>query len=151
MPAATGTIHIYGPYLRDWWKGLIQPEDSGRYHAVLVSAAYTPDLDADQHYSDLTAHEIYEGDWPQGGITLTNVAVTLSTGTDSVALTHDPVTAAECTFATPAARVAIVDWDSGVDASTRRCAFTWSLTPTLSPVAGPVVISAPNGLTIGGY
>lgn len=36
-------------------------------------------------------------------------------------------------------------------AASRRLAMTWSLTPVLSPVAGPVVVSAPSGLIAGGY
>lgn len=151
MPAATGQIHIFGPYLRDWWKGQIAPETANRYRAILVSAAYTPDLDADQRYSHIAASEVYEGNWPQGGLVVTNLAVGLVTASDRVNITFDPVTALECTFVTPVARVVVVDWLSGADAASRRLAFTWSLTPTLSPVAGPVVVAVPNGLVGGGY
>lgn len=151
MTTSTGQISIYGPYLRDWWAALIDPTDPNRYRMVLTTADFVPSLDSDQHYSDLTGYEVYQGDWPQGGLTIENVAIALDTINNLVSLTHDPVTAAECTFSPAAARVVVVDWLSGAGASTRRLAFTWPLSPALAPVAQPVVIAAPSGLVGGTY
>lgn len=150
MPAATGTYRAWGPYARDLLKGLITPETAGRYKALLTTSAFTPNLDADQRLSDVT-NEVYEGSWPQGGLTLANVAVTLDTSNDRVSITHDAVSAAECTFASPgAARLVIYD-TTGATPADKRLAFTAPLSLALMPVAGPVAVSSPNGIVRGNY
>lgn len=152
MPASAGTFHVWGPYARDLLKGLIATEQAARYKALLTTATFTPDLDIDQYLSDAQANEVYEGDWPQGGLVLANVAVVLDTANDRVGITHDPVVADECTFASPgASRLIIYDDLSGGSAATKRLAFTASLSVALLPVAGTVAISSPNGIVRSGY
>lgn len=156
MPAATGTYRAWGPYYRDWRKGLIQPEDAGRYHLVLVGPGFVPNYDTQQYYADIGANERYEGDWPQGGKTITNVVVAQDAANDRiVALTHDQVDNAGSngsTFASPGATQAIwVDWASGANAATRRLAFCCPLSPALIPTAGPIVFTSPNGVERSGY
>lgn len=152
MPAATGTYRAWGPYLRDWLKGQINPETAGRYKALLTTAAFTPDLDADQRQSNVT-NEVFEvgSSWPQGGITLANVAVTLDAANDRVTLTHDPILAAETTFASPGAKRLVIYDTTGGSAAANRLAFTMLLDQALLPVAGPVAVSSPNGIARGNY
>lgn len=160
MPAATGDYRAWGPYYRDWRKGLIQPEDEDRYYLVFVGPGFTPNYDIDQYYADLTAHELYEGDWPQGGKPIANVSVTLDTANDRVlALTHDQVdnsvdegVPVGTTWAAPGAtQIVWVDRASGDGAETWRLAFACPLSPALIPTAGPIVFTSPNGVEIGGY
>lgn len=150
MPAATGTYRAWGPYARDLLKGLITPEQAGRFKALLTTAAFTPDLDADQRLSNVT-NEVFEGNWPTGGITLTNVTVSLITASDQIAITHDPILAAECTFASPGASRLIIYDNTGALAADKRLAFTAVLSAPLLPVAGPVAISSPNGIARSSY
>ena len=86
MPASTGTFHAWGPYARDLLKGLIATEQAGRFKALLTTAAFTPNLDIDQYLSDAQANEVFEGDWPTGGVTLTNVTVALDTANDRIVM-----------------------------------------------------------------
>ncbi len=144
MPAATGTYRAWGPYARDILKGSIAVEQAGRYKAILTTSAFVPNFDNDQRLSDVT-NETFEGDWPTGGLVLTNVAVSLITASDEIALVHDSIQAAEVTLPSPAARIVIYD-DTGVGAANKRLAFSAAISPSLSPVAGPVVISSPNGI-----
>lgn len=148
MPA-TGTVRAWGPYARDILKGSITPETSSRYHAVLTSSSFSPNFDSDQRYSDLT-NEVYEGDWPVGGIVLTGVTVSLITASDEIALIHDPIIADEVTLSTFGARIVIVDWTGAAD-SDRRLAFSAPLSPALSPIAGPIYIASPTGIVRSSY
>lgn len=70
---------------------------------------------------------------------------------DSLDAHEARVTAAECTFASPgASRVVIYD-DTGANPAAKRLAFTAVLSAPLMPVAGPVVISSPNGIVRSSY
>ena len=149
MPAATGTYHAWGPYLRDILKGAITPETAARYKMILTTTGFTPNLDSDQRYSDVT-NEVYEGSWTQGGLVLANVLVNLVTASDLVTLTHDQVTAAEATFSSEARRVVIYD-DTGATAADKRLAFTALLDSNIQPTAGPIVITSPNGIVRSAY
>lgn len=150
MPASTGTYRAWGPYARDLLKGLIATEQAGRLKALLTTAAFTPDLDADQRLSNVT-NEVFEGNWPTGGIVLANVTVALDTANDRISITHDPILAAECTFVSPGASRLILYDDTGVGAANKRLAFTAVLSAPLLPVAGPVAISSPNGIVRSSY
>ena len=152
MPASTGTYNAWGPYARDILKGLITPETANRYKALLVTSAFSPNLDVDQYLAAAQVNEVYEGDWTQGGLVLANVAVALDTINNRVSITHDAINASECTFASPgASRLIIYDDLSGGSAATKRLAFTASLSAPLLPVAGPVAISSPNGIVRSNY
>jgi len=152
MPASTGTYNAWGPYARDMLKGLITPETASRYKALLTTSSFSPNLDTDQYLAAAQANEVYEGDWPQGGIVLASVTVALDTANNRVSITHAAVTAAECTFASPGAtRLVIYDDLSGGSAANKRLAFTASLSAALLPVAGPVAISSPNGIVRSNY
>lgn len=150
MPAATGTYRAWGPYARDILKGSIATEQAGRFKAILTTSAFSPDFDADQRLSNVSG-EVYEGDWPQGGKVLTNVAVSLITASDQVAIVHDPILAAECTFASPGASRLIIYDDTGANAAAKRLAFSMLLNASLQPVAGPVAVSSPDGIARSSY
>jgi len=149
MPAATGTYRAWGPYARDILKGSIAVEQASRFKAILTTSAFTPNFDNDQRLSDVTG-ETFEGDWPTGGLVLTNVAVSLITASDELALIHDAITADEVTLPAAAARLIIYD-DTGATSADKRLAFSAAISPTLLPVAGPIHISSPNGIVRSGY
>lgn len=72
------------------------PADTIR--AVLLSAAWTPNIDTNEFWSAISANEIVATGYTAGGITLTNKTVTYDTSSNRTYLDCDPITWASSTI-----------------------------------------------------
>lgn len=85
MPAPT-VVYCNAPKLA--WEALL---DLGTPKFMLADAAYTPDQDAHDYANDVTNEAAGTG-YTAGGITLTGVAVTLDTATNTILIVADNLT-----------------------------------------------------------
>lgn len=82
---AAGPWQIYGNAIEKIVDSTVDLEVAGRCRLILVISTYNPSIDADDTYSDLSAHQVASlGGYSTYGKALTNVSVTRSGGTITI-------------------------------------------------------------------
>ncbi len=80
---------IYNSFKRDIMNGSIDL-DTDTIKMMLVTSAYTPNIDTHTKRSDITGEVVGAG-YTAGGMTLANKTVTVNTGTDKGVFTCDAI------------------------------------------------------------
>lgn len=88
---------------------------------ILVSSAYTPNIDTHEDYADITNELPTGGNYTQGGKTLTGVTVLTDLANDRAALDANDVTWTTATIT--AARGAVIYKDTGVAATSKLIGY----------------------------
>ena len=88
---------------------------------ALVAAAYTPDIDNDEFYSDITNEIPNGGGYTTGGATLAGVTVLTDLSNDRAALDANDVTWATSTIT--AARAAVIYKDTGTTTTSKLIGY----------------------------
>jgi hypothetical protein len=91
----------------------------GTVKAAVVTSAYTPDPATHDFWDDVSANEASADDYPAGGWTLDNAAVTLTGGV--VKFDCDDEVVAGPTY--PTGRYVVVYLDTGVEGTSRLILF----------------------------
>ncbi len=100
-----GPFTLYGAAIEALSKGTIDL-DSNNFSVILVTNSYTPSVNVDDTYSDLSAHEVANGNgYTTRGINLGTLAVSRSGGTVTVDETTNPSWSASGTLT---ARYAVI-------------------------------------------
>ncbi len=71
------SANIYAQALKQAWQGAIALT-TDTLKMALLGSGYTPNLTADNHWSDISSHEITGTGYTAGGVTLTSVTLTLT-------------------------------------------------------------------------
>jgi hypothetical protein len=87
---------------------------------MLVTASYTPDIDADDMIEDADANEVSSSGYTAGGATLTTPVVSQDNTNDRAKFVADTVTWTSVTFTT---RYAVIYKDSGVASTSPVIAY----------------------------
>lgn len=88
---------------------------------ILVSSAYTPNIDTHEDYADITNELPTGGNYTQGGKTLTGVTVLTDLANDRAALDANDVTWATATIT--AARGAVIYKDTGTPSTSKLVGY----------------------------
>lgn len=87
---------IYNSFKRDIMNGSIDL-DTDTIKMMLVTSAYTPNIDTHTKRSDITGEVVGAG-YTAGGMTLANKTVTVNTGTDKGVFTCDAISISTATI-----------------------------------------------------
>lgn len=109
MPA--GNWIMFGNAMEQTFKGGID-WDSNAFRMILVTSAWTPDQDADDTYSDLSANEVANGNGYTTGGKLLTVTVSRTAGTNAVDIDCDDQS---WTSSTITAKRAVIVRDANAD------------------------------------
>lgn len=148
MPATPGTISYYAAGLAQYLAADIPVTDAGCFKALLVDASYVPDKEAHTDLTDIT-NEVYGDSWPEGGVTLTGVSVTIVQASDLVKFSFDAISVTPASVDS-AKRLIIYHALPAADADKTLFAYI-TFDTALSPSYGPIAIAAPDGLFTAGY
>ena len=148
MPATIGIVQFYATGLAQYLAGNLPVIDPGELRGLLTTAGYVVDQEAHTDITDIT-NEVYGGDWPQGGVVLTGVSVTVVPAEDHVQFDFTTIEEADCNFSGGKRLIVYHTTPADPEDRTLFCAITFA--DTLSPVGGAVVIAAPSGLFVAGY
>ena len=148
MPATPGTTQLYAAGLQKWQRGLLPVTTAGCLKALLVDASYTPNMETHTNLTHIT-NEVYGDSWPQGGVTLTGVDVTIDTANDRCQIGFAAI---NVTPASVAAGKRLVIYHALPPADADKTLFAViTFDAALTPVYGPVAIAAPDGVFRTGY
>ena len=148
MPATPGTTQLYAAGLQKWQRGLLPVTTAGCLKALLVDASYTPNMETHTNLTHIT-NEVYGDDWPEGGVTLTGVDVTIDTSNDRCQIGFAAI---NVTPASVAGGKRLVIYHALPPADADKTLFALiTFTTALSPVYGPIAIAAPDGMFRTGY
>lgn len=119
--------------------------DTDTLKVMLVTSAYTPNVDTHEFRDDVTG-EVTGTGYTTGGETLTGVTVTVNTATDQITLNADDVTWEDATIT---ARWAIVYKSLGGAASADRLLFAYDFVTDKSSSDSDFVIAwSASGLMV---
>ena len=148
MPATPGTVQIYAAGLQKWQRGLIPLQTAGCFKALLVTEDYVPNLETHTNVTHIT-DEVYGDSWPQGGVVLSGVDVSINTGANQTQIGFAAINVSPASVAGGKRLVLYHDLPPDDADKTLFACITFD-TP-LSPVYGPVAIAAPDGVFRTGY
>lgn len=148
MPATPGTVSLYAAGLQKWQRGLIPIQSAGCFKALLVGSDYVPNYESHTNLTHI-ADEQYGDSWPQGGVALTGVDVSIDAANNRCELVFDAISVTPASIADGQALVLYHALPVDDADKTLFCVIDFD-TP-LRPVFGPVAIAAPDGVFRTGY
>lgn len=148
MPATPGTVSLYAAGLQKWQRGLLPIQSAGCFKGLLVGSDYVPNYESHTNLTHIT-DEQYGDSWPQGGVVLTGVDVTIDTSNDRCQIGFAAI---NVTPASVAGGKRLVIYHALPPADADKTLFAVITFDTaLTPVYGPVAIAAPDGVFRTGY
>ena len=120
---AEGDVVIYNGYKEAALGGEVDFRNGGDTLKVMLVAGYTPDIDGDVGYADVSGDEVADASYDAGGATVANQGISLDSGSDTITLDADDVTWTGLDVGTPshailyddthASKVLIACWELG--------------------------------------
>lgn len=138
MPA----FHVYGNSIAKQVTGSIDL-DTDTFKALLVTAAYTPDLDAHDFLNDANANEVTGTGYTAGGKTLATVTVTIDAVTNEVRFSCANITWTSLDITSAGARYMIFYKSRGGLASADELLCYLDLDSDRDPAGNNLVITMP--------
>jgi hypothetical protein len=138
MPA----YHVYGNFLVKVITGNIDV-DTDNFRAMLVTAAYTPDLDAHDFLNDASGSEIAGTNYTASGKALTGVTVTKDNASNEVRVDWDDLTWTSLDVTSAGARYLIISKDRGGADSADELVCYLDLDSDRDPGGNNLVITQP--------
>ena len=148
MPATPGTVQIYAAGLQKWQRGLIPVQTAGCFRGLLVGSDYVPNYETHTNVTHIT-DEQYGDDWPQGGVVLTGVDISIDAANNRTELRIDSINESPASIADGQALVIYHDLPPSPTDKTLFALIVFD--QALKPVYGPVAIAAPDGVFRTGY
>ena len=148
MPATPIDLGTYAAGLQKWQRGEIPITTPGELKLLITGEDYVPNKESHTNLTDIT-DEAYGDEWPQGGVTLTNVDVLIDTPNNRTYLQFDPLLVERASF--PGGRRMVIYHAAPVSDTEKTLFIHGVFEQPIAPVYGPVAIAAPDGVFRTGY